>query len=711
MLDPHGGTVQLEAAEFKLISKAEAKIKAAPDKDAWAAKRAAEDAKREEELQKQWEGTGRTGRVPRVGLNRTSPIHPQWWGLPWFDAWVAAGCDHQTLGITSTGIRQLCLVDLAYLKMNEWGDNTIEEWGHGYDRCACSGLEWITSAFGPGPTGYDLGALVRKYDAAVGHEDKSMLEILLTRGPTYSIQQMVVHSSPLMSGEADARPWGAAVEWMSDRRRTAVTKREGDEYVEVVHEAPCGLTYFEPPSAVERVAYVVDSSLGQNDTWSKFEWTKHVGPADVFYSHVQLKPVCRTLKCIEKGIETYDAELKAFYQKKEGGDTAREAGPRFWLDYFNLRQCQNDFSPPAVVDLVGTIGFVFIEFDFDPLAYLNRTFCALEAFASVKHGVGLGIILDEAHALGMTELLNKQPIKVANAQARRKKDKDKIDGYIKDSVGFDAVDLALTQAAMDGALKIKGAVFDAVHLDFLGCRLTPDTVPAIVEIVKNAKGLKTIGLIGNAFGEEGALAVAAACNEQRVTMLPALWRRYVEQKGSEPNLKIPCWAFEGLGGTNSPLNELFHLDQSREADVSDAVLVMQHAKKYGDYNLNFPPNFGDACAEYIAKVLATTDMFYQISFEQTRVGLKGLQALAAALPTNKRLASITLFKRGPDDFFGEPEQKDIFEYLEDSPELQAVKKAFDEHKWARVEGNGRNSDAIDTILERRRNKQEKAAGA
>ena len=56
--------------------------------------------------------------MPRVGLNRTSPIHPQWVcrGL----TWVAAGADHQ-LGITARGTRELCVVE------NDFGIRTVLE--------------------------------------------------------------------------------------------------------------------------------------------------------------------------------------------------------------------------------------------------------------------------------------------------------------------------------------------------------------------------------------------------------------------------------------------------------------------------------------------------------------------------------------------------------------------------------------------------------
>ena len=102
--------------------------------------------------------------MPRVGADRTSPIAPEWWDLPWFDAWVAGGCDHQLLGITVEGIERL---------LEDWTGNT--DGGYAdvdfrgtFQRSVHPGLEWVTEAFGreedTGPIGYDLGHFVRIWD-------------------------------------------------------------------------------------------------------------------------------------------------------------------------------------------------------------------------------------------------------------------------------------------------------------------------------------------------------------------------------------------------------------------------------------------------------------------------------------------------------------------------------------------------------------------
>ena len=60
-------------------------------------------------------------------------------------------------------------------------------------------------------------------------------------------------------------------------------------------------------------------------------------------------------------------------------------------------------------------------------------------------GVKTGVIVDEVHAIMLPKMFEEMPVKTANAQTRRKKDKDMIDAFIQESVGFEAA-LDLTQS-------------------------------------------------------------------------------------------------------------------------------------------------------------------------------------------------------------------------------------------------------------------------
>lgn len=146
-----------------VISKVELEAVVTADRTKRDAQRKAMDAAQEAALQIEWEKRGKSGRVPRVGADRTSPIAPDWWDLPWFDEWVAGGCDHQLLGISVEGI-QRCLEEFGGGGM---GDN--RNFCDTFWRESHPGLEWVTEAFGKqedtGPIGYDLGHFVRIWDA------------------------------------------------------------------------------------------------------------------------------------------------------------------------------------------------------------------------------------------------------------------------------------------------------------------------------------------------------------------------------------------------------------------------------------------------------------------------------------------------------------------------------------------------------------------
>ena len=474
MLDPTVAHLYELTTEgtLQVIDKAELAAVVRADRAKRDAERKALDAAQEAELQVEWEKRGKSGRVPRVGSERTSPIAPEWWDLPWFDAWVAGGCDHQLLGISVEGMERL-LEDWIGTKCTG-GENSLLDT---FRRDMHVGLEWVTEAFGQqedtGPIGYDLGHFVRIWDLVSGDADKSVLEVVLTRRQKYTTQE-IVHEG-----------WQRDLQWDQQWQRDLQWRWQ---------------TY-EATSRYE--------SLRGDES---FHWTQHVGPAHVFYSHVQLKPVRRTLQVI-KGALAKSAPTRKLLELAEGEK------PRVWLDYFNLRQCGNDFKPAAVVDLIKQIGVCFIEFDTDPTQYLARTFCALEAFAAVKGGVKTGVLVDEIHAIMIKDMLVASPIKVADAQTRRRKDKDMIDAFITESVGFEALDAALTKLALDGAQAICDRAFTTARifrLDSVG--LDASCVPAIVELLKGAKQLQTLSLKGNAFDEPSATAIAAAAREKSVSV-------------------------------------------------------------------------------------------------------------------------------------------------------------------------------------------------
>ena len=162
---PEENYIEVVEGTLDVISKVELEAVVTADRTKREAQRKAMDAAQEAALQIEWEKRGKSGRVPRVGADRTSPIAPEWWDLPWFDAWVAGGCDHQLLGISVAGI-QRCLEEFAGEGSGMGGNQTFCDT---FRRESHPGLKWVSEAFGKqedtGPIGYDLGHFVRIWDA------------------------------------------------------------------------------------------------------------------------------------------------------------------------------------------------------------------------------------------------------------------------------------------------------------------------------------------------------------------------------------------------------------------------------------------------------------------------------------------------------------------------------------------------------------------
>ena len=89
------------------------------------------------------------------------------------------------------------------------------------------------------------------------------------------------------------------------------------------------------PGEYEYKRQEVSRDVEFEDASASFDWTAHVGPANVFYSHVQLQHPNRTFECMKSGIDMHGESIAAAI----GGDPIRP-----WLDMFCLRQCVNDWD-------------------------------------------------------------------------------------------------------------------------------------------------------------------------------------------------------------------------------------------------------------------------------------------------------------------------------------------------------------------------------
>eukprot|EP00929_Paragymnodinium_shiwhaense_P047267 TRINITY_DN23970_c2_g1_i1.p1 TRINITY_DN23970_c2_g1~~TRINITY_DN23970_c2_g1_i1.p1 ORF type:complete len:337 (-),score=47.12 TRINITY_DN23970_c2_g1_i1:154-1164(-) len=211
---------------------------------------------------------------------------------------------------------------------------------------------------------------------------------------------------------------------------------------------------------------------------------RHVGTARVFWSHLQLESFLRghwgegecTAGHIANAVRSHDI----------GVDDP------IWLDYFCLRQCKSDFVPEVVVELIGWIGKVVASMNgtlkFMVMAdgrigawqlmgeYLKRSFCILELFAAVKGRASLSVPMNYPVNQLLPLLMSSKPtgstyergwigpVSSKAAGTRDNKDKELIEGFIKDHIGFEEFDrivsISLIDAAPRGIQMLGGNLMD-----------------------------------------------------------------------------------------------------------------------------------------------------------------------------------------------------------------------------------------------------------
>jgi len=129
-----------------------------------------------------------------------------------------------------------------------------------------------------------------------------------------------------------------------------------------------------------------------------------------------------------------------------------------WLDTFSLKQCKNDFSVDAVLQLIEEIPYfvveLFLEFDgphrsegaSKPIEYATRSFCILELYGAVLAGKRIYSTSNAGHKDEMYRTLQKFGVDTSSASARHQEDKEKVDKFIVDYVGFKNMDRQFTRA-------------------------------------------------------------------------------------------------------------------------------------------------------------------------------------------------------------------------------------------------------------------------
>ena len=180
-------------------------------------------------------------------------------------------------------------------------------------------------------------------------------------------------------------------------------------------------------------------------------------------------------------------------------------------DYTTLKQCQNDFDLPRIRQVIKEINLTIAELDFDLQAYLTRSFCILELFATVEGGAKLLVQMHVVRAFDVEAELAARPVDAAKAKTRREADKAKIDGFVEAMPGgFERLNATITTAIKEAAAVI-ARQFGASEIELFDKGLTAHDATVVAEILKSNTSVTRVYLGGNKeIGDEGAKALAEA---------------------------------------------------------------------------------------------------------------------------------------------------------------------------------------------------------
>ena len=176
------------------------------------------------------------------------------------------------------------------------------------------------------------------------------------------------------------------------------------------------------------------------------EGSHHVGPAEAFLSHCQGEDVGTTLLTTSR-ISLFNSTMQGTVRRR------LSTQPLIWIDYFVLRQCSNDFVPEQIVSTIRTIGLTVMELDLAH-RYVERCFCILEAYATVKTESELVClptgVVKEAMCPCDGVLYPQLNVDTRAAKTRRPEDKVLIDAYIERNVGFHELDAIIRYHVLHG---------------------------------------------------------------------------------------------------------------------------------------------------------------------------------------------------------------------------------------------------------------------
>lgn len=303
-------------------------------------------------------------------------------------------------------------------------------------------MSWITEGYGDTLTGYDAGVAIRSWLKDSGNAEKSVCEVRRDGGdPDVGIAEVFLSHIQLLRMEDALETMDRATKIFANSMASKCCEIEQQVVKEkvVIHHSSewddeMAALWSKYPNLVEsHVAKVVDAKKqSQSSSVWGIDWGKVDYPAEV---HFELT--------LSNGIPV----------------------PIYWVDYCVLRQCQKDFDIDRVQDIIGRIGCTLVELDND-LSYLKRSFCILEIYATVNEGADLlcfprGLIDRSAELFQANRIakINRaaEQIDAEQATTRALEDKQVIDGFIQNTIGFEKLNDIVGGAIKNGLARSLGA--------------------------------------------------------------------------------------------------------------------------------------------------------------------------------------------------------------------------------------------------------------
>jgi len=406
--------------------------------------------------------------------------------------------EHLMLGVNLAGLREACeLVGFPYFCYKD--DMKHDAWETTYERKDHPEMAWLDEAYPHRRNlGYDFCCdAIKAWLKANGHENESICQVLLKRG-SKNVRRANLFYSHIQGVEL----------WMTIERMRDGIKTHKAQLPQASKKAKALAA--KQRARLSKLKALIDTAWAAGDEETSYYLREH--------QHRELNDAM------------FPDEAHLFFWLGASPQPSTDRPLPALLtppvcaaaDYTTLKQCVQDFDLPRIRQLVKEIGLTLAELDFDPQAYLTRSFCILELLATVQGDANLLVQMHFLKAFDVAAELAANPVDAKAAQTRREKDKATIDGFVEAMPGgFERLNATITEVIKAAAVPIVEH-FSASKIRLFSKGLTAHDAAVVAEILKSKTSVIEVYLNNNEeIGDEGAKAFAEALKVN--TTLKALY--------------------------------------------------------------------------------------------------------------------------------------------------------------------------------------------